>query len=307
MAKERLDGLRVAILAADGFEQLELTPPMKALQRRGADVEVISLRPGNIRGVNGFLPGKKVHVDRTIWTVDPADYDALLIPGGFVNPDLLRQSEQVLDFVRAIDLAGKPIAVICHAPWVLISAGLVQGRRLTSWPGIKDDVVNAGGLWEDSGLVHDGNWISSRGPQDLVTFRQAVIDHFMTMAPVGVGASRERESEGGGFDVPVGGMIATGLAVAALGYALRQWRGSRSETTETLPQADLTPAPAYVPPTPTPVMTTATMGGTEAMMGTATTGTTTAGPGIYAEADATVETYRPVTTPVNRLGTNVEP
>ena len=147
MATKRLQGLQVAALVADGFEQVELTFPKSRLEKEGATVEVISLRPGSVRGMNLLYPGKKVHVDRTIFTATASDYDALLQPGGFINPDFLRQSESALEFVREFDRAGKPIAVICHGPWVLVSAGLVRGRRLTSWPGIKDDVMNAGGMW----------------------------------------------------------------------------------------------------------------------------------------------------------------
>src|SRR5690348_2707111 len=161
MATKRLQGLQVAALVADGFEQVELTFPKSRLEKEGATVEVISLRPGSVRGMNLLYPGKKVHVDRTIFTATASDYDALLQPGGFINPDFLRQSESALEFVREFDRAGKPIAVICHGPWVLVSAGLVRGRRLTSWPGIKDDVMNAGGMWEDSALVRDRNWVSS--------------------------------------------------------------------------------------------------------------------------------------------------
>ena len=135
MAQQVLQGMRIGVIAADGFEQVELTRPVKALVKHGADVEIISLRPGNIQGMNLLYLGKKVHVDRTIFTARPDDYHGLHIPGGFINPDFLRQSERVLDFVREFDASGKPISVICHGPWVLISAGLVRGRRLASWPG----------------------------------------------------------------------------------------------------------------------------------------------------------------------------
>ena len=145
MADQALDGLRVAILAADGFEQVELTQPRKALRRAGALTEVISLRPGKVQGINLLWPGKKEKVDRLILDANPADYDALLIPGGFINPDFLRQSEHVLNFVREFDRSGKPIATLCHGPWVLVSAGLARGRRLACWAGIKDDLTNAGG------------------------------------------------------------------------------------------------------------------------------------------------------------------
>jgi protease I len=220
MANRILSGVRVAILAADGFEQVELTRPRRELVEHGAEVEIVSLRPGSIRGMNLLVPGKKVKVDRTVFNADPGDYDALLIPGGFVNPDLLRQSERVLEFVRAFDRARKPIAAICHGPWVLISAGLVRGRRLASWRGIQDDVRNAGGIWEDMAVVKDRNLITSRDPGDLVHFNQAMVAHF------GPGmVARERRHA-----LPYG-WLAGGLATVALGLAARwlareRWGGS---------------------------------------------------------------------------------
>ncbi len=176
--KQRLKGRRIAVLAADGFEKVELTVPVTALRAAGADVEVVSLRPGRIRGVNLHEPASRVAVDRTIDEVSIDDYDALLIPGGFINPDLLRQSADVRHFVRRFDRAGKPIATLCHGPWVLASAGLVQGRRMTSWPGVRDDLVNAGATWVDDALVVDGNLLTSRGPQDMVPFVKGLIPFF---------------------------------------------------------------------------------------------------------------------------------
>lgn len=220
MANRVLSGVRVAILAADGFEQVELTRPRKALIEHGAEVEIVSLRRGSIRGVNLLAPGKKVEVDRTIFTANFRDYDALLIPGGTHNPDLLRQSDAVLEFVRAFDRAGKPIAAICHGPWVLISAGLVRGRRVASWPGIKDDVRNAGGIWQDMAVVKDGNWITSRHPGDLPQFNQAIVEHF------GPGLVAPEPSRA----VSYGWLAAGGLAVLGLGLAarwlLREHRGA---------------------------------------------------------------------------------
>jgi protease I len=183
MANRSLKNVRVAAVAADGFEQVELTVPLKALKRAGARVHVVSLHPSAIRGMNHMVPGKKVDVDRTILEVDPDEYDALLLPGGMISPDALRQSDEVLAFVQHFDRARKPIAVICHGPWLLISAGLASGRQLTSWPGIRDDVRNAGAIWSDDPLVEDGNWISSRGPQDLPVFVDAMLAHFADAAP----------------------------------------------------------------------------------------------------------------------------
>lgn len=176
--EQKLKGRQIAALAADGFEKVELTVPMHALRLAGAKVDVISLRPGRIRGVNLHEPASRVGVDKTVEEADPNDYDALLLPGGFINPDLLRQSQQAREFVRAFDAAGKPIASLCHGPWVLASAGLLKGRTLTSWPGIRDDLVNAGATWLDQEVVRDGNLITSRGPQDLKPFVQEVLKHF---------------------------------------------------------------------------------------------------------------------------------
>ncbi len=178
-----LKGMRVAVLAADGFEQVELTRPVKKLEREGAQVTVVSLHEGKIRGMNLLYPGKKVRVDAVLKDVKAADFDALLIPGGFVNPDTLRQSALATAFVSDADMLKMPIAVICHGPWVLMSAGLVGGRRLTSWPGIQDDVKHAGGTWEDAAVVRDSNWVSSRGPNDLPAFEDAMVELFAERMP----------------------------------------------------------------------------------------------------------------------------
>ena len=151
--RKKLMGQRIAVLAADGFEKVELTAPVAALRAAGAEVDIVSLRSGKIRGMNLHMPAELIPVDFTIDEVSARDYDGLLIPGGFINPDALRQSSEVRDFVRAFDLMGKPIATLCHGPWVLASSGLLSGRSLTSWPGVRD-----------------GNLVTSRGPQDMVPF-----------------------------------------------------------------------------------------------------------------------------------------
>jgi protease I len=212
----KLKGMRVAVLAADGFEQVELTVPVKKLRREGAQVELISLRPGSIRGMNLLYPGKKVDVDATLRQVKAADYDALLLPGGFVNPDLLRQSALALEFVRDIERLGRPIAVICHGPWVLASADLVRGRRLTSWPGIQDDIHNAGGIWEDSPVVRDGTWVSSRGPHDLLEFLPAMVSLFAEHLPASQAQERPKVAR------PWLRWLLGGLAVATLSYGLKE-------------------------------------------------------------------------------------
>jgi protease I len=184
MDQKSLKGVRVAVLAVDGFEQVEVTMPVAALRRAGADVRLLSLRPGRIRGMNFIFRGRKLAVDDTIEHARVEDYSALLLPGGFVNPDLLRQSTKVKDFVRAFNESGRPIATLCHGPEVLISAGIVRGRKLASWPGIADDVRNAGGDWQDEKVVRDENWVSSRSPLDLASFIPAMLNLFEERAPL---------------------------------------------------------------------------------------------------------------------------
>lgn len=173
-----LAGRRIAVLAVDGFELVELVVPATAMRLAGATVDVISIHPGHIRGMNLHEPASRVGVDLTVDQASPGDYDGLLIPGGFVNPDLLRQSAAARAFVRAYAETGKPIASLCHGPWVLASAGLLHNRRLTSWPGLRDDLINAGATWLNEPLVHDGNLVTSRGPQDLRPFVTAIIRLF---------------------------------------------------------------------------------------------------------------------------------
>jgi protease I len=191
---KKLYGRRIAALAADGFEKVELTIPRYALRLAGAKVDVISLRHGRIRGVNLHEPASRVTVTKTVREADPADYDGLLLPGGFINPDLLRQSAEAREFVRAFDAANKPIATLCHGPWVLASAGLLRGRTLTSWPGIRDDLVNAGATWLDEEVVRDGNLLSSRGPHDIVPFIRAITELFSEAMPARREAPRQATS-----------------------------------------------------------------------------------------------------------------
>jgi protease I len=176
--KKQLTGVRVAILAADGVEEVELTSPWKALHAAGAEVYLISLRNGKIQAVNALVPGKRIPVDATLDEVHPASFAALFLPGGFMNPDLLRQSSAALDFTRSFARHNKPIAAICHGPWVLASAGLLSGRTITSWPGIQDDLRNAGAIWQDQPVVTDNNFLTSRGPQDLKKFNKQLVTHF---------------------------------------------------------------------------------------------------------------------------------
>ena len=175
---QRLKGRRIAALAADGFEKVELVVPMKALQAAGAEVDVISLRHGNIRGVNLHEPASRVHVDKTIAEANPDDYDGLLLPGALSIPTCSASRRRRGNSCARLTEAGKPIASLCHGPWVLASAGLLQGRTLTSWPGVRDDLVNAGATWLDQEFVRDGNLATSRGPQDLIPFVEGCLDLF---------------------------------------------------------------------------------------------------------------------------------
>ncbi|BBY06120.1 hypothetical protein MNVI_14380 [Mycobacterium noviomagense] len=185
----RLQGRKIAILAADGFEKIELVVPLRALQLAGAKVDVVSLRHGRIRGVNLHMPATRVGVDKTVSEAHSGNYDGLLLPGGFINPDLLRQSAQAREFVRGFAESGKPIVTLCHGPWVLASAGILNGRTLTSWPGIRDDLVNAGATWLDHEVVRDGNLVTSRGPQDMAAFVPAMLDTFDAKTPLQPAAS----------------------------------------------------------------------------------------------------------------------
>lgn len=184
---KRLRGRRIAVLAADGFEDVELRAPVAAFRAAGAHVTIVSLHGGRIRGMNLTEPAGTVKVHERLSDVTAADFDALFVPGGFVNPDLLRQSREARAFVQAFDVAGKPIASLCHGPWLLASAELLPGRRVTSWPGVRDDLVHAGAVWVDEAVVRDGNWVTSRGPQDLPAFVPAAIELFDRNASLALG------------------------------------------------------------------------------------------------------------------------
>ena len=172
----RLQGKRVAILATDGFEQVELTEPKKNLEKEGARVTVLSLKPGEIKGWNHTDWGDKVKVDGLVADADPASFDALVLPGGQINPDKLRMDKQAVSFVKRFAESGKPTAAICHGPWMLIEAGVVKGRKATSWPSVSTDLKNAGAQWEDSQVVVDGNLITSRKPDDIPAFSEKIIE-----------------------------------------------------------------------------------------------------------------------------------
>jgi protease I len=175
----KLTDFRVAVIATDGFEETELTEPVQALREAGAHVTILALKPGEIQGVRHDIDKTmKVKVDRTIGDANAEEFDAVHLPGGTVNADSLRMVPEVQAFLRAMQDAGKPITAICHAPWELVSAGLVRGRMLTSYHSIQDDVHNAGGLWVDREVVKDGNWVTSRQPDDLPAFNRAIIALF---------------------------------------------------------------------------------------------------------------------------------
>jgi protease I len=160
------------------FERVELEEPRKALEDAGADVEVVSLEDGEIQGFDHFDPADTVKVDHTVEEVSPDDYDALLVPGGVGNPDQLRGDENDVSFVRGFHEAGKPMAVICHGPWVLVESGVVRGRRVTSWPTLETDIRNAGGDWVDQEVVVDGNIVTSRKPDDIPAFNREMLRIF---------------------------------------------------------------------------------------------------------------------------------
>ena len=173
-----LQGLRVAILSTDGFEEAELLEPREALNDAGAKTVVIAPKPGSIQGMKHSEKGGKVRVGAQLSEVSPDDFDAVLLPGGVANADKLRMDEDARKFVRAMDKAHRPIAVICHGPWLLVSAGLAGGRHLTSYFTLQDDIRNAGARWSDEKVVCDRNWVSSRQPDDIPAFNRAMIQLF---------------------------------------------------------------------------------------------------------------------------------
>ena len=173
-----LKGKKVAILATDGVEQVELLDPKAALENAGAMTEVISLKAGTIQGMNHDEKGDKIPVDRVLADVSPADYDALLLPGGVANPDTLRTDRRAVNFVRDFFERDKPVAAICHGPWMLVEAGVLKGRTITSWPSLRTDIENAGGSWVDSAVQVDQKLVTSRKPADLPQFSGKMVQTF---------------------------------------------------------------------------------------------------------------------------------
>lgn len=176
--KSSLSGKRVAILATDGVEQVELTEPRKALDAAGANTRVVSPKSGSIKGWNHTEWGEQIPVDVPLDRASPDDFDALLLPGGVMNPDHLRTNRSAVNFVRAFFEAGKPVAAICHGPWMLVEADVVRGRNVTSWPSLQTDLRNAGANWTDSQVVTDHGLVTSRKPDDIPAFNRKIIEEF---------------------------------------------------------------------------------------------------------------------------------
>jgi protease I len=193
MPSAKLKGKKIAIIAADMVEQVELTEPRKALEDAGAETHLISMKPGEIQGFNHFDKADKQKVDKLVEEVDASDYDALMIPGGVGNPDLMRTDENMVEFTREFFEQGKPVAAICHAPWMLVEAGVVRGRKLTSWPSLRTDIRNAGGDWVDEQVVVDEGLVTSRKPDDIPAFNAKMIEEFAEGAHEG---QREKAKAG---------------------------------------------------------------------------------------------------------------
>lgn len=173
-----LKGLKVAILIADGFEQIEMTEPRQALDDAGAKTSIVSPQNGNVKGWQHTDWGDKFPVDVALDSSNPNDFDALLLPGGVINPDHLRINPKAVAFVKSFFAADKPVAAICHGPWTILEAGAAKGRRMTSWPSLKTDLRNAGAIWVDEEAVSDGNLVTSRKPDDIPAFNRRMIELF---------------------------------------------------------------------------------------------------------------------------------
>jgi len=175
---DKLQGKRVAFLATDMVEQVELTEPWKAVEQAGGTPELISLEEGEIQGFNHYDKGDTFKVDKTVEEASASDYDALVLPGGVGNPDTLRGDENAVAFVREFFEQAKPVGAICHGPWLLVEAGVVRGRKVTSWPSLQTDIRNAGGEWVDEQVVVDQGLVTSRKPDDLPAFNDKIVEEF---------------------------------------------------------------------------------------------------------------------------------
>src|SRR5919202_6494784 len=174
----KLDGKKVAVLFTDGVEQVELEKPVEGLKNEGAEVTYLTLEPGEVQAFNHLDHGDKVSVENAVSDADASDYDGLLLPGGVANPDFLRMDQDAVDFVRGFFEQGKLVGVICHGPWTLVEAGVLQGRTITSWPSLQTDIRNAGGTWVDEEVVTDEGLVSSRKPDDLSAFCAKLVEEF---------------------------------------------------------------------------------------------------------------------------------
>ena len=177
MANE-LQGKKIAFLATDGVEQVELMEPWKAIESAGGEPELLSIKPGKIQAFEHFDKGEEFRIDKHVSQADPEDYEGLVLPGGVANPDFLRMDEDAVRFVQRFFETGKPVGVICHGPWTLVEADVVRGRKLTSWPSIATDIRNAGGDWVDEEVVVDAGLVSSRKPEDLPAFCAKIVVEF---------------------------------------------------------------------------------------------------------------------------------
>ena len=188
-----LNGRRVAILATDGVEQIELTSPREALEKAGAKCVLISPKEGEIQGFKHHDKADKLKVDLALAKANASDFDAVLLPGGVINADAIRIEKKAQQFVQEMDRAGKPVMVICHGPWLMISAQLMKGRTITSWPTLQDDIRNAGGTWRDEKVIRDRNWVSSRKPDDLPAFNEESVKLMAESGPVRAARAEDRD------------------------------------------------------------------------------------------------------------------
>lgn len=197
----RLDGKKVAILVTDGFEQVELTEPKKALVAEGAQTHIISPDNGQVQGMNHDEKGDSFPVDKSLKQARPEEYDALLLPGGVKNPDKLRTIPEAVQFVRSFVAEGKPVAAICHGPWTLVEADVVRNRNLTSYPSLKTDIKNAGGNWTDAEVIVDKGLVTSRTPDDLPAFNRKMVEEFAEGKHAPPDGQAAQKAERGAFGV----------------------------------------------------------------------------------------------------------
>jgi protease I len=192
MANE-LKGKRIAILVTDGFEQIEMTSPREALEKAGATCVLVAPKE-EVQGFKHHDKADRFDCDLPLSKADAADFDAVLLPGGVINADALRIEKKAQQFVQEMDRAGKPVSVICHGSWLLVSAGLVRGRTITSWPTLQDDLRNAGATWQDKECIVDGTWVSSRKPDDLPAFNREMVRLFAEARPSAAMRAENRDS-----------------------------------------------------------------------------------------------------------------